>query len=139
MKITIPKRYQKYLSAMYEVGVLKAKEDLIEMFKHGMQNTIEDLEMGAGAFPPDMDKSLLRGKLIDLEIPYEISEKEEEHVKKIRKSFGNSREIILRAFFLCGLFEYYLVLRHSKRYEEDAQFRKLVDSMPHELLYEVES
>lgn len=136
MKITIPQKYQKYINAMYEVGILKEKEDFVKMFKQGIEDTIEDLEIGAGDFPPDMNKNLLRGKLIEIDVRYELTKREKEHVKRIRKVFRVTEKTILRAFFLCGLFEYYLPLIDTKRYKKDIQFRKLIDSMPHEIMYE---
>jgi len=137
MKITIPKRYQKYLNAMSEVGILKSKENLIDVFTLGMEDIIQDLKLGAGDFPPDMDKSFLKGKLIELHIPYEFSEKEKEEIAIIRKAFKVSHKTIVRAFFVQGLFEYWLDLKGSERYKKDSEFRKLIDNMPHDSFYDL--
>ena len=138
MKIRFPKSYSKYIDAMFEVGILRQEEDLALMFKYGMQEVVQDLVQPSVEFPPDMPMSMLQGKQIELEIPYELSEDENENIEAIRKHFKIKREIILRAFFLQGLIDKWPFLKDTKRYKKDSRFRKLVDEMPHDLFFEEE-
>ena len=135
MNIKIPKRYFKYIEALFEVGILEHQEVLSNIFMFGMTDTIEDLNMGAGEFPPDMDKNLLRGKEIELEIPYELNEDQNEIVEEIQKLFRIKRKTVLKAFFLWGLFDQWIVLKDTERYKKDPKFRKLIDEMPHDLCF----
>jgi len=137
MKIKIPKRYFKYIEALFEVGILEHQEVLSNIFMFGMTDTIEDLNTGAGEFPPDMDKNLLRGKEIELEIPYELNEDQNEIVEEIQKLFRIKRKTVLKAFFLWGLFDQWIVLKDTERYKKDPKFRKLIDEMPHDLCFEL--
>ena len=138
MKIRIPKKYFKCIDVLFEVGILKHQEDLSNIFMLGMTDTIEDLEiMGVNEFPPDMDKSLLRGKEIELEISYELSEDQNETIEKIQKFFKIKRKTVLKAFFLWGLFDQWIVLKNTERYKKDSKFRKLIDEMPHDLCFEL--
>ncbi len=137
MKIKIPKRHFKYIEALFEVGILEHQEDLSNIFMLGMTDIIEDLEMGTGVFPPDMDKSLLRGKEIELEIPYELNEDQKETVEEIQKLFKIKRKPVLKGFFLWGLFDQWIVLKNTERYKKDPKFRKLIDEMPHDQCFEL--
>jgi len=137
MRITLPKRYQKYLNAIFEVCEFTEKENLRNILKLGVQDIIEDLKIGAGEFPPDMDKSFLKGKIIELDIPYEFSEREKQEIEIIKKVFKVDRKIVIRAFFLQGLFEYWLILKSTERYKKDGEFRKLIDNMPHDSFYDL--
>lgn len=87
MKIRFPKSYSKYIDAMFEVGILRKEEDLALMFKHGMQEVVQDLGqewvLPNVQFPPDMPMSMLQGKQTELEIPYELSEDENENIEAI--------------------------------------------------------
>ena len=136
MIIKIPKRHSKYIDAIHQACNYKKKENLIVLFNRGMNNVVEDLNMGAGEFPPDMDKNLLRGKKIELEIPYELSEDETNIIESIRKHFKVNRDTILMTFFLMGLFNQWSLLRRSDHYQKDIKFKKLVDEMPHDLFDE---
>jgi len=136
MIIVIPYRHSKYIDAFYPVGKDTKKEHLISLFKLGMDNVVEDLKMGAGEFPPDMDKNLLRGTKIELEIPYELSEDETNIVEGIHKHFEVNRDTILMTFFLMGLFNEWFLLKSSERYQTDLKFKKLVDEMPHDVFDE---
>ena len=131
MKIKIPKRYSKYIDIIFKLGI----EDLSNIFMFGMNETIEDIAL-TGAFPPDMDKSLLQGKEIELEIPFELSEDENEIVEKIQKIFKIKRDTVLKAFFLWGLFDQWIALKCTEQYKKDSKFRKLIDEMPHDLCFE---
>ena len=101
----------------------------------GMDDVVNDLKMGAGEFPPDMDKSLLFGEQIELDIPYELSEDEMEIVEGIRKHYKIDRDTVLMTFILMGLFLQWSLLKNTERYQKDLKFRKLVDEMPHDLFF----
>ena len=136
MKIKFPKRYSKYIDAMFDVSILMKESDLILLFKLGMDDVVNDLKMGAGEFPPDMDKSLLFGEQIELDIPYELSEDEMEIVEGIRKHYKIDRDTVLMTFILMGLFLQWSLLKNTERYQKDLKFRKLIDEMPHDLVFE---
>lgn len=146
MKIKIPKRHFKYVDAMFEVEcwrTLGQEAYLANIFKLGMDDILRDLESAGGDFsifdfPPDMDKNLLRGKQIEIKVPYELSEDENETVERIRKRFKMRRETVLTTFFLQGLFDQWSLLKDTECCENDRRFRKLVNRMPHDLFFEFE-
>ncbi len=136
--ITIPERHLRYVQALFETGILKGESDLAELFGDGFRDVMEDLRMGAGEFPPDMSRKLLYGKQTRIEIPYELNTQQNGEVEAIRKAFKFRRDTILRAFFLWALFDQWLILKDTKRYNQDSSFRRMIDSMPHDHFFESE-
>ena len=58
--------------------------------------------------------------------------------KNISRLYNIMEEIVIRSFFLQGLFNSWPILRASEKYLEDPEFRKIVDRMPHNSAFEQE-
>jgi len=128
MEISIPKRWVPYVEMVLRTSTFS----LGQLFELGWEDILEDLSIGAGQFPPDMDPSLLEGELVELQIPYQLSDDQEHLIQQIQEEFGIDRDTILRACFLWGLFDQWPRLKSDPRYLTDQEWRKLVDQMPHD-------
>jgi len=102
------------------------------IFEDGLSEAESDISMRSPE--PDMDLSLLKGKLITVE----LNDKSEyrDRLELISQGFSVTIAKAATISFLLGLFNQYLLLKSSKLYQTDEHFRKTVSEMPHEWLYD---
>lgn len=134
VKIQITRRHYKYIPIILRGGLSSSEKKLLqEIFLQGLDEAEFDSTV-AGA--PDMDMNLLRGKQKTITMDIAKS-KFDRKLEVIKKGYGFSERKVMSVVFLQGLFEYYLLLKGTKLYIDDEKFKREVDRMPHDLIYDI--
>jgi hypothetical protein len=139
MKIKIPKRHLKYVKLLIEESEVSENETIRNLYDKGRGEILIDLHPPYPAYyPPDMDNSLIYGETCEIDVAHVPTDDEKNVIKNISKLYGITKEVVIRSFFLQGLFNSWPILRSSMKYMEDLEFRKMVDRMPHNSAFEQE-
>lgn len=133
MLVNIPERHNKYLKMLVKAKRVANEEEAKRLaFEDGLDEAQSDICMGSTH--PDMKLSLLRGKQIALEVP---DKPEYMHqLELIAQGFNVTLTRAASIAFLLGLFNQYLLLRGSLLYQQDRRFRRMVNEMPHDGIYD---
>jgi len=135
MVIKIPKRYYKFIKMLVQAKCVLTEEDAKKfLFEEGLSEAEFDATYGGA--PDIMDMSVIRGRQITIEIP----DKPEylQRLECISRAFGVSFSKATTIIMILGLGNVgYLSLKGSQLYRKDKQFRREVDEMPHDVVYNV--
>lgn len=133
MLVNIPERHNKYLKMLVKAKRVANEEEAKRLaFEDGLDEAQSDIWMGSTR--PDMNLSLLRGKQIALEVP---DKPEYMHqLEFIAQGFNVTQTRAASIAFILGLFNQYLLLKGSLLYQQDRRFRRMVNEMPHDGVYD---
>jgi len=133
MLVNIPERHSKYLKMLVEAERVANEEEAKTLaFEDGLDEAQSDIWMGSTH--PDMELSLLRGKQIALEVP--DTPEYMDQLEFIAQAFNVTLTRAASIAFLLGLLNQYLLLKGSLLYQQDRRFRRMVNEMPHDGIYD---